>query len=192
MSFNEIITIKQPDDEKNDTDKNNNNGCEFEDYEKSHNKILQELDEIKKLSNKIEELFTNINENSLENPINFNWDFKKEYMNGFIEYKRTLSTYCDETKINKLIRQIHWRIYEGITTENTNTCYYIIGLEDSGIPSYINSMELEKSIEVIKNAILETELKFTCIYTHNTMKNYNFAIVKFWLGENNQNVEYFL
>jgi hypothetical protein len=152
-----------------------------------------ELEEIKNLYLKIEEIFLNndkIFNNSYDDSIEFNYYFKKEYAGGFIEYKRTLSSYAN-TKIDKLIRQIYWRIYEGLVTENINMCYYIIGLEDSGIPSRMSKEELETSIKIISDAMTNVDLKFTYLYLHNTILNYNFVMVKFSLDDKNNNIEYF-
>lgn len=176
-----------------------------------HNELLLQLNEIKKLSIRINKLFENNHQIGLKffsNPTVFNWEFKKEYYNGFIEYKRTLSTYTDDGKIDKLIRQIYWRIYEGITMNNINYCYYIIGLEDSGSPSYVSIDELEKSILIIDKAITststdmctntdtdtrtDTELKFSYLCMCNTNLNYNFVVVKIMLDKNNQCIDYFL
>lgn len=159
--------------------------------EKTHNELILQMNEIKKLSLLIGKIFDNNDQNNFLNPIEFNYDFKKEYADGFIEYKRTLSSYAN-TKIDKLIRQIYWRIYEGIVTENINLCYYIIGLEDSGIPSKISQDELEISINVISNAMKNIDLKFNYLYLHNSLLNYNFVVVKFSLDDKNTNlIEYF-
>ena len=159
--------------------------------EKIHNDLLLQLEEIKKLSFRIENLFNNNKQNSFLNKIEFNYNFKKEYAEGFIEYKRTLSSYAIY-KIDKLVRQIYWRIYEGLVTENVNLCYYIIGLEDSGIPSKISQEELEISINVISNAMKNVDLRFTYLYLYNSFLDYNFIIVKFLLDKINHNeIEYF-
>lgn len=148
-----------------------------------NNNIEEELDEIKLLSNKINNLFetyTNI-PNDYLTKIEFNYNFNKENTNGYIEYKRTLSSYIDNNKINKLIRQIYWRMYEGLVMENIKICYYIIGLEDSGKPSYSTQNDLDKSIEIISNTIKKMNLNliFEYIYLFNSVLNYNFIIVKF-------------
>jgi hypothetical protein len=154
----------------------------YDQNEKTHNEILSQLEEIKKLSIEIKKLFENNELNSFSNKIKFNYNFKKEYTGGFIEYKRTLSSYATN-KIDKLVRQIYWRIYEGLVTENVNLCYYIIGLEDSGVPSKITQEELEISIKVISDAMINIDLKFTYLYLYNSDLDYNFVIVKFLLDE---------
>lgn len=162
--------------------------------EKNHNELLLELEEIKNLYSKIEEVFSNNDKNYKNNNYNksiiFNYNFKKEYTDGFIEYKRTLSSYAN-TKIDKLIRQIYWRIYEGLVTENINVCYYIIGLEDSGIPSRISQEELDISIKIISDAMKEVDLCHRYLYLINTEFNYNFVIVKFTLDDKIKKIEYF-
>lgn len=146
--------------------------------ENNYNEQKFQLDEINKLSFKIDNLFDNNNQNIFSNRIEFNYNFKKEFQNGPIEYKRTLSSY-EMSKKDKLIRQIYWRIYEGLITNNINTCYYIIGLEDSGIPSNISEEEIKKSIKIICDTIQNIDLKFTYLYFTNSEQNYNFVIVKF-------------
>lgn len=168
---------------------NTNNSEDIDDpNEKNHNEILLQLEEIKKLSIIIDNIFLNNNINNFSNPIEFNYNFKKEYSGGFIEYKRTLTSYVN-SKINKLIRQIYWRIYEGIITENINLCYYIIGLEDSGFPSYSSEKELENSLQIILETLIDIDLKITYLYLYNSILNYNFIIVKFSLDNNK--IEYF-
>jgi hypothetical protein len=161
--------------------------------EKIHYDFLLELEEIKNLNSKIDEIFVNDNNysnNNYNNSIIFNYNFKKEYTGGFIEYKRTLSSYANK-KTNKLIRQIYWRIYEGLLTEILNICYYIIGLEDSGIPSKISQEELEISIKIISDAMKEVDISYRYLYLKNTELNYNFVIVKFSLDEKIKKIEYF-
>lgn len=154
--------------------------------ENKSNKLTIELNEIKKLSENIEKIFSDNSNTKI--PI-FNWDFKKEYSNGNIEYKRTLSTY--KNKMEKLLRQIYWRIYEGIITENKKKCYYIIGIEDSGIPSKTTLKELEISIEIIKETIINTELNYDYLYLKNTIHDYKFIIIKIWLNNDDKKIEYF-
>ena len=162
-----------------------------------------QLEEIKKLSIIFDNIFKNNETNNFLNKIEFNYNFKEECSVGFIEYKRTLSSYgigSDKNnkknnktnKTNKLIRQIYWRIYEGLLHENINFCYYIIGLEDSGIPSNITQDELEISLEIISNSIKNINLNFTYLYLYNSNLDYNFIIVKFSLDDIEQNLmDYF-
>lgn len=181
-----------------DTELNTNlNNNIVDSNEKNHNDLLLELEEIKNLYSKIEQVFLNYdnnnnnnNNNNYDNSITFNYNFKKEYAGGFIEYKRTLSSYAN-TKVDKLIRQIYWRIYEGLVTENINICYYIIGLEDSGIPSRISKEELEISIKIISDAMKNIDLYHRYLYFINTELNYNFVIVKFILDDKIKKMEYF-
>jgi len=160
-----------------------------------HNDIMSQFKEIKNLSEKFSSLFkldySNYNQNDILNPIEFNCDFKKELANGFIEYKRTLTSYSTVGKIDKLIRQIYWRIYEGLVTDNISLCYYIIGIEDSGKPSFLNDKELVESINFISLNIQESEIKFENLYLINTILNYKFAVVKFWIGCDENKPEYF-
>ena len=189
-TFKNLKYIKN--ENNNNFEDNNFEDNNFEDdNEKIYNDILFQLEEIKKLSLKIENLFCKCKQNSFLTQIEFNYNFKKEYAGGFIEYKRTLSSY-GISKIDKLIRQIYWRIYEGLVTENVNLCYYIIGLEDSGIPSKISQEELEISIKIISDAMTNVDLKFTYLYLYNSVFNYNFVIVRFLLDDtNNSKMEYF-
>ncbi len=139
----------------------------------NYNDTLLNLKEIYNLSGEIDKLFTN-NLLDYNEPLNktsptvFNWIFIPEYPNGFIEYKRTLLSYSG-IKNDKLLRQIYWRIYEGIISHNIPKCYYIIGLEDSGIPSYLSMNELEQSVEIIKQSISNTELHMQYLHVNNTI-----------------------
>ncbi len=153
------------------------------------------MNEIRELACEINKLFEfdDLNKaNDINNKTIFNWNFKKEYHNGFIEYKRNLLSYTEQIKIEKLLRQIYWRIYEGIITDNINYCYYFIGLEDSGKPSYSSDEDLTISIDTIKKSIIDTELKILYKFFYNSEKNYSYIIAKIWLDKDNQNIEYFL
>jgi len=107
----------------------------------------------------------------LNNPIIFNYNFNKEFDYGFIEYKRTLIFH--DTKKNKLLRQIYWRISEfsnyilDIYDTNQYLCYYIIGLENSGIYSNINTNELLVSLDIIKKTIYNTYIKCEHVFLYN-------------------------
>jgi len=157
-----------------------------------HNDLLYQMEEMNKLSIEINNLFlNNLSSNSFLTLVNFNYNFKKENPKGFIEYKRTISSYAN-AKIDKLIRQIYWRIYEGLITTNTKLCYYIIGLEDSGIPSYLSKEELEKSMNIILIIQKNTGLKLSYLFLHNDIQNYDFVIIKFLLDDNIEHkIEYF-
>lgn len=101
------------------------------------------------------------------NEINLNC-FPEENNLGFIEYKRTLSTY--QLKINKLRTQIYWRISEGLIYNLQSMCYFIIGLDDNGnFPQKnINFVELEESKKIIENTINNT-----CIFMEHMYINFN-------------------
>ena len=152
--------------------------------------ILNQFDEIKKISNEFEKLFFTNEPNNFLFPIIFNYNFKKEIANGFIEYKRTLSTYLMDNKKDKLLRQIYWRIYQGLVTDNVKLCYYIIGLEDSGFPSNSKSGELEVSLGLIKECLSDTNIKYEYLYLKNNIKDYIILVVKFFL-DNDFNIDYF-
>lgn len=82
--------------------------------------FTDDLDKINKLSNKIEELFKISNSHINTHKINtvdelenihkviFNYIYEKEIERGNIEYKRSLESYNENDKTNKLIRQIYW------------------------------------------------------------------------------------
>ena len=180
---------------KNNNNNNNNYDNTLKEQFDPHEKfdISEQFEEIKNLSKKIDFLFEvnkNIEPNILE-PIEFNYTFKKELAHGFIEYKRTLATYNTNSKIDKLIRQIYWRIYEGLVTDNTSLCYYMIGVEDSGEPSYLNDSELTKSINFISSNLLETDISFKYKFLINSETKYKFAVVKFWIKADGNKIEYF-
>lgn len=156
-----------------------------------------QFEEIKNLAKKFDSLFeqTNISTQYIfpneSKPIEFNYNFTKELADGFIEYKRTLLSYSSNDKIEKLIRQIYWRIYEGLVTDGVSQCYYIIGIEDSGEPSYLNVQELSESVNIILTNLNNSEIKYTSLYLTNTKLNYKFAVVKFWIDNEVKKIEYF-
>ena len=151
-----------------------------------------EYDKINKLSNMLDELFIsneslliklNYNSDLFDNKIQqviFNHNYDKEFERGNIEYKRSLESYYHNDKTNKLIRQIHWRIYEGIVNINKECCYYIIGIEDSGHPSFLTQKELFNSLYFIIKCINNTEITYSYLFVKNTILNFDYIIVKFW------------
>lgn len=165
-----------------DTDTDINNLLNFSD----------KFDKIIGLSNKIEELFESsqsyINTQEigtvgeLENipKVIFNYIYEKEIEIGNIEYKRTLETYSENDKTDKLIRQIYWRMYEGIVSVDRECCYYIIGIEDSGSPSFSTSEEIFNSLYFISKTISETDLNYSYLLVENTTLGNIYTIVKFW------------
>ena len=160
------------------------------------NDIDNNFNNIKKLSILLNKLFelNNLFEsnlpNNISNPIEIFYIFSRESANGFIEYKRTLLSYKN-IKIDKLLRQIYWRIYEGLVTTNTKMCYYIIGLDDSGILSNIPYIELEQSLDIIKDAIANTYIKLNYLYLKNTFDNGIILVVCLLLDVENDGIEYF-
>lgn len=154
--------------------------------------FTDDLDKINKLSNKIEELFEISNSQINTHKINtvdelenihkviFNYIYEKEIERGNIEYKRSLESYNENDKTNKLIRQIYWRIYEGIVSVDRECCYYIIGIEDSGYPSFLTTKELFNSLNFISETIEKTELDYCYLFVENTILNNIYVMVKFW------------
>jgi hypothetical protein len=157
--------------------------------------FTDKFDKINILSNKIDEIFIsnkslvkytsidNINSFDVESQVIFNHIYEREFERGNIEYKRSLESYYENEKTNKLIRQIYWRIYEGIVTIDKEYCYYIIGIEDSGTPSFLSKIELSNSLNFISNCIEETELNYSYLFVKNIYLNYDYIIVKFWTNE---------
>jgi len=121
----------------------------------------------------------------IDNPIIFNYDFDKEIDYGFIEYKRTLIYH--NFKKSKLLRQIYWRISEysiynnDIDNHNNNLCYYIIGLENSGVYSNININELQNSLDIIKKTIYNTNISYEYIFLFNKDNNAYTLLVKLYM-----------
>lgn len=154
--------------------------------------FTDDLDKINKLSNKIEELFEISNSHINTHKINtvdelenihkviFNYIYEKEIERGNIEYKRSLESYNENDKTNKLIRQIYWRIYEGVVSVDRECCYYIIGIEDSGSPSFLTTKEIFNSLNFISETIEKTELDYCYLFVENTILNNIYIIVKFW------------
>jgi len=151
------------------------------------NNIFLLIDDLSKI---FDNLFNTNIKNSKQNPILIKYNFLKECPNGSIEYKRSLVSYKDN-KIEKLIRQIYWRIYEGLVTDGKKICYYIIGLEDSGLPSNLFENELELSLEIIINFIPKTNLKFSYLYLKNEYNNSIILLIKFWFRKNDKFINYF-
>jgi hypothetical protein len=139
----------------------------------------------------------------IDNPIIFNYNFDKEIDYGFIEYKRTLIYY--NNKKSKLLRQIYWRmsefsvaqqynkidkIYKNYQKLNSNInhdlCYYIIGLENSGIYSNINTNELYNSLDIIKKTIYNTNINCNYIFLFNKEYNAHILLVELYV----KNIKY--
>jgi hypothetical protein len=165
----------------------------------SFNNLLifsDEFNKINELSNILDDLFlknnkfvkTNISTNYKEinyddSQIIFNHKYEQEFERGNIEYKRTLETYKENDKINKLIRQINWRIYEGVVCIDNECCYYIIGIEDSGHPSFLTKNELLNSLYFISKCVDNSEITYSYLFVKNTILNYEYVIVKFLPNE---------
>ncbi len=118
--------------------------------------------------------------------------FSFEYDFGFIEYKRTLSSY--NAKKEKLLRQIYWRISESVEYINTDMpfCYYIIGLEDNGKPSNQDEKELDSSLKTILNSIVNTNLKYKYVYLFNELNKSYLLVIKLWIEDDFDNLNYFV
>ena len=158
---------------------------------------------LSRLYEKFELLFNTCLNNTPMNPISIKYKFCFESVNGPIEYKRTLKTYCK--KKDKLLRQIYWRLYESIVYEpiiNNNIlnknimdkdifmelinssilkCYYVIGIEDNGQTGKININELIESLNMINETILNTNIKLTYLYLINEIDKTNLLVTKFEL-----------
>jgi len=168
----------------------------------SFNNLLifsDEYNKINELSTMLDNLFESnelvvINSNNYKNDdiqqIIFNYKYNKELERGNIEYKRTLESYNQNDKINKLIRQIHWRIYEGVVNIDKECCYYIIGIEDSGYPSFLTKEELFNSLHFMLKCTENTKITYSYLFVKNTILNYDYIIVKFWPLESNF-IDYF-
>lgn len=183
-------------------DNNDDKSIQLDVEEKNHIQLTKsfdnllifsdEFDKINILSKKIEELFllstsytarkfiNSINELDNINQVIFNYIYEKEIERGNIEYKRSLESYNKNDKIKKLIRQIYWRIYEGVVSIDKECCYYIIGIEDSGSPSFLTKNEIFNSLYFICETLSNTELNYSYLLVKNTILNYNYLIVKFW------------
>lgn len=162
-----------------------------------------EFDKINQLSNQLDNLFltnkeyvkTNIPNDISTNDyvggqIIFNQIYEKEFERGNIEYKRSLESYNQNDKTNKLIRQIHWRIYEGVVSIDRECCYYIVGIEDSGQPSFLTPTELINSLHFISKCIDETEISCSYLFVKNNVLNYDYMVVNFFPKETNF-IDYF-
>lgn len=132
----------------------------------------------------LQNLFDNNKSNDFYNPINIYLIFSKELEYGIIEYKRTLISYYNKT--DKLLRQILWRINQDSDFNlNTNSCFYIIGIEDSGADSKLSTEELNLSLLILKNTIINTNISLHYLYLLN--KNSNSLIIVAKLSMKNYN-----
>lgn len=135
------------------------------------------------INNKLRLIFEKTNTNS--DILKLDFLFEKEDDCGFIEYKRTLTSYSK--KISKLLTQIHWRISEGQVYNLQSFCYYIIGIEDNGyLPEkIINDEDLDKSIKMLEKTIKNTNINMDCCYAYYTDKNKKsskIVIAKLWMN----------
>jgi len=143
--------------------------------------------DIVNLHNIFDNLFLNHKQNNYYEPVLFNHDFIPEVDTGFIEYKRTLVNY--DVKTDKLLRQIYWRLSESFYY-SFNFCYYIIGLDNSGIYSNINHSDLDASLQVIIKTIHNRNINLKYIYLFN--KNFNSYIIICKLFIDNSMVNLFI
>ncbi len=145
--------------------------------------IFRKISRLDKKLTEIFELYKGIQENSYLKPYNIKYKFPFEYENGFIEYKRTLSTYLN--KKDKLLRQILWRMSESILYSNIKkpTCYYIIGLEDDGKTSNLSKEELDKSLEILECSVSNTKIKHNYLYLFNELNKSSVLVIKLWLED---------
>ena len=125
----------------------------------------------------------------LKNTNILEYNLYKEDDLGNIEYKRSIITYNNFIKINKLMRQILWRISEGFKILNKKVCYYLIGIEDNGLSSNLTDIEIEKNKIIINNIIKNSNIN--CIIKEIKYKNNNILLIKFWLKNNDSSIEYF-
>jgi hypothetical protein len=190
-------------DNDNDNDNNNNKNIDnLNGLNSSFDNLLifsEEYNKINELSSILDNLFLSndlfvIKSNNIEfnniHQIIFNNIYNKELERGNIEYKRTLESYNHNNKTKKLIRQIHWRIYEGVVNIDKECCYYIIGIEDSGHPSFLTQTELFNSLHFMLKCIENTEITYSFLFVKNSILNYDYIIVKFWPLELNF-IDYF-
>jgi len=133
-----------------------------------------DIDKMFEIHYKITELFENNKIDILD--INL----PKENNFGFIEYKRTLTTY--KKRISKLKTQIYWRLSEGLTYNSQNICYYIIGIDDNGsIKHPITDDEIIITLDIINNCINNSDIKY--LYKKIIYNNHQLLIIKFWKEE---------
>lgn len=155
---------------------------------KKSNRIILRLDK------KISDIFNNSESESNEfslgsilNPFIIKYKFSFEIEYGFIEYKRTLSSYVN--KKDKLLRQILWRISESLFFDEIKkpTCYYLIGLEDDGNTSNLCIGELKNSLQIIVDSIIDTKLKYKFVYLFNQLNKSYILVIKIWIDEDINN-----
>jgi len=135
-------------------------------------------------------ILNDILDNIFINNLNYlNYNLEKENDNGNIEYKRTLLTYTSDNKKNKLIRQIFWRISEGLLIRNEKCCFFIIGIEDNGSLSNLNKFDLINNNIIINSIIKNTNIKSTNKIIF--YKNKQILLTRFYLDKNDNFIQYF-
>ena len=81
---------------------------------------------------------------NISSPLNPSPYLPEELDNGNLEYKLKLTDITPE-KLQKRITQMKFRLREG-----NGICRYLLGVEDSGNPLGISSLEMQSSIDTIK------------------------------------------
>ena len=81
---------------------------------------------------------------NISSPLNPSPYLPEELDNGNLEYKLKLTDITPE-KLQKRITQMQFRLREG-----NGICRYLLGVEDSGNPLGISSLEMQSSIDTIK------------------------------------------
>lgn len=88
---------------------------------------------------------------------------------GNVEYKSYISKASIQSKMDRLITQLLWRLEQGADDHDKYDAHYILGVHDEGQPSGLLPEELQESIEVMESVCkrCDAEIKDTTIINTN-------------------------
>lgn len=113
-----------------------------------------------------------------QNIYDFDDKLDKENDEGNIEYKLELLN-LDETKFNKRLTQMKYRIYEG-----SGEAFYLIGVQDNGTIVGLNKEEYEESVNNLKKIAIQIDCSIMKISEYNKNNNY---VGEYLIRENDTN-----
>lgn len=102
--------------------------------------------------------------------------FTPENDEGYIEYKLRLD-YIDDSKINKLITQMKYRLNEGKIETGKFMAYYFLGIDNDGTIGLINQEALNKTITIIETIASKSNAEIYSIESIQFSEDRNIASV---------------
>jgi GTPase len=105
---------------------------------------------------------------------------KAEKFDGNIEYKLRLCDLSNTSRLDKLITQLHYRLYEG-----DGKAIYNIGYNDNGFPHGIVIDSLYDNLKVFHKI---ADAAQCTIFSMNIMKGIHGYCANIYLGKNNTNL----